>query len=149
MLPAAHAEPENAARHAAAASMDDQGQRWSCTAELTPAPDGTIAVLRVSGEIDLLNHPELRIALTDCINSKPAHLIVDLAAVTFCWAHGLALLVEAAAMATANGTGYVLSGLPATLRRHCTLLCGDDLPTHYRSTAVAVSAIRAGRADSD
>jgi hypothetical protein len=60
--------------------MDDQGQRWSCTAELTPAPDGTIAVLRVSGEIDLLNHPELRIALTDCINSKLGST-VDLAVV--------------------------------------------------------------------
>ena len=149
MSPAARADPGDAAHHAVAPVRDDHLPLWSCTAELTPSADGIIVVLRVSGEIDLLNHLELRIALTDCINSKPAHLIVDLAAVTFCWAHGLALLVEAAALATANGTGYVLSGLPATLRRHCTLLCGDDLPTHYRSTAVAVTAIRAGRADSD
>jgi anti-sigma B factor antagonist len=106
-------------------------------------------VLRVSGEIDLLNHVDLRIALTDCINGKPGHLIVDLAAVTFCWTEGLALLVETAALATANGTRYVLSGLPATLRRHCTLLWGDALPTHYRTTAVAMSAIRARRTDSD
>ena len=44
---------------------------------------------------------------------------------------------------------FVLSGLPATLRRYCTVLWGDALPTHYRTTATAVTDIRAGLADSD
>jgi anti-anti-sigma factor len=145
--PATRAELGDAARHTPVFSRDDQLPLWSCTTELTSSPDGIIVMLRVSGEIDLLNHLDLRIALTDCVNGKPGYLIVDLAAVTFCWAEGLALLVETAALATANGTGYVLSGLPATLRRHCTALWGDALPTHYRTTAMAVSAIHAGRAE--
>ena len=117
---------------------------WSCSAERVSSPNGTIVVLRLSGEIDLLNHLELRLALTDSINGKPRFLIVDLARVTFCWAKGLALLVETQALATANGSGYVLSGLPASLQRHCTVLWGDTVPTHYRTTAMAVSAIRTG-----
>jgi anti-anti-sigma factor len=146
MSPAAHAQPEDVARHATAPFRDDQLPLWSCTAELTPAPDGIIVVLRVSGEIDLLNHLELRIALTDCISGKPGHLVVDLASVTFCWAEGLALLVETAALAAADGTGYALSGLPATLRRHCTMMGGDALPSTYRTTAPAGTASPAGRA---
>jgi anti-anti-sigma factor len=148
MSPAARAKPGDASHHAVAPLRGDQLPLWSCTAELTPSADGIIVVLRVSGEIDLLNHLELRIALTDCINGKPGHLIVDLASVTFCWAEGLALLVETEALATANGTEYVLSGLPASLRRHCAALWGDALPTVYRTTAMAVSAIRADRAPS-
>lgn len=148
-LPASRAETGVAAPDPAATPVDDQLPLWSCTSELMPSPHGMIVVLRVSGEIDLLNHVELRIALAGCVEDKPGHLIVDLAAVTFCWAKGLALIVETAELATANGTGYVLTGLPATLRRHCWALWGDALPTHYRTTAVAVNAIYAGQADSD
>ncbi len=81
---------------------------------------------------------------TEALTRKPRHLVVDLAAVTFCWVQGLALLAETAAVATGNGTGYALSGLPASLRRHVNLLWGDTFPTTYQTTAIAVSAIRAG-----
>jgi anti-sigma B factor antagonist len=105
---------------ARAKRRDDHLQTWSCTAERVSSLHGAIVVLRVSGEIDLLNHLELRLALTDSINGGPRHLIVDLAAVTFCSVQGLGILVETRAVATANGTDYVLSGLSASLRRHCT-----------------------------
>jgi anti-sigma B factor antagonist len=131
---------------ARAKRRDDHLQTWSCTAERVSSLHGAIVVLRVSGEIDLLNHLELRLALTDSINGGPRHLIVDLAAVTFCSVQGLGILVETRAVATANGTDYVLSGLSASLRRHCTVLSRDALPTQYRTAATAVSAIRAGRA---
>ena len=117
---------------------------WSWSTETLPSPDGAIVVLRLGGEIDMLNQPELQTALTDTLTGRPRHLVVDLAAVTFCWVQGLALLAETAAIATGNGTGYALSGLPAPLRRHVTLLQGDAFPTTYRTTAIAVSTIRAG-----
>ena len=119
---------------------------WSWSAEPLPTQDGTIVVLRIGGEIDLLNQPELQTALTDTLTGRPRHLVVDVAAVTFCWVQGLALLAETAAIATGNGTGYALSGLPASLRRYVDLLWGDAFPTTYRTTAIAVSAIRAGHA---
>ncbi len=118
---------------------------WSSSAESLPARDGIIVVLRMGGEIDMLNQPELRTALTEALTRKPRHLVVDLAAVTFCWVQGLALLAETAAVATGNRTGYALSGLPASLRRHVNLLWGDAFPTTYQTTAIAVSAIRAGQ----
>ena len=117
---------------------------WSWSAEPLPSRDGTIVVLRIGGEIDILSQPELQTALTDTLADRPRHLVVDLAAVTFCWVQGLALLAETAAVATGNGTGYALSGLPAPLRRHVDLLWGDAFPTTYQTTAIAVSAIRAG-----
>jgi anti-anti-sigma regulatory factor len=102
----------------------------------------------VSGEIDMLNHAELQAALKDSLDGTPSYLVVDLSAVTFCWVQGLALLIETETLATANGTGYALSALPACIRRHCTILWGDALPTSYRTAALAVSVIRAGRAGS-
>jgi anti-anti-sigma factor len=117
---------------------------WSSSVEPLPSPDGTIVVLRVGGELDMLNQPELQTALTDALTGRPDHLVVDLGAVTFCCAQGLALLAQTAAVAAANGTGYALSGLPATLRRHVALLWGDAFPATYRTTATAISAIRAG-----
>ncbi|HET9564535.1 MAG TPA: STAS domain-containing protein, partial [Mycobacterium sp.] len=107
---------------------------WSWSAELMPSRDGTIVVLRIGGEIDLLSQPELQTTLTDTLTGRPRHLVVDLAAVTFCWVQGLALLAETAAIATGNGTGYALSGLSASLRRYVNLLWGDAIPTIYRTT---------------
>jgi anti-anti-sigma factor len=108
--------------------------------------DGVIVVLRLGGEIDMVNQPELQTALADTLTGRPQNLVVDLAAVTFCWVQGLALLADTAEIATANGTGYALSGLPAPIRRHVTLLWGDAFPTTYRTTAIAVSTIRADHA---
>jgi anti-sigma B factor antagonist len=119
---------------------------WSWSTEPLPSRDGTIVVLRMGGEIDMLSQPDLQTALTDTLIGRPRHMVVDLAAVTFCWVQGLALLAETAEIATANGTGYALSGLPTTLQRHVHLLWADAFPTTYRTTAIAVSAIRADHA---
>jgi hypothetical protein len=61
----------------------------------------------------MLNQPELQTALADTLTGRPQHLVVDLAAVTFCWVQGLALLAGTAEITTASGTGYALSGLSA------------------------------------
>jgi anti-anti-sigma factor len=120
---------------------------WSWSAEPLLSHEGTIVVLRMGGEIDMLNQSELQNALTDTLNGRPRYVIVDLAAVTFCWVHGLILLGEAAATAAGNGTGYALSGLSVSLRRYVDLLWGDARPATYPTTATAVSAIRARHAD--
>ncbi|WP_311559731.1 STAS domain-containing protein [Pseudonocardia charpentierae] len=122
---------------------NDHPAGWSWSTEPLPTRHGIIVVLRLGGEIDMLNQPELQTALTDTLTGRPHHLVVDLAAVTFCWVQGLVLLADTAEIATGNGTGYALSGLPAPIRRHVTLLWGDAFPTTYRTTAIAVSTIRA------
>lgn len=141
---AAEATPADTTGIAPGPPRNDHPAGWSWSTEPLPTRDGTIVVLRLGGEIDMLNQPELQTALNNTLTGRPRHLVVDLAAVTFCWVQGLALLAETAAVATGNGTGYALSGLPAPLRRHVDLLWGDAFPTTYRTTAIAVSAIRAG-----
>jgi anti-anti-sigma factor len=105
---------------------------WSWNVDPLPSQDGNIVVLRMGGEIDMINQPELQNALTGALADRPGYMIVDLAAVTFCWVQGLVLLGETAAIAAGNGTGYALSGLSASLRRYVDLLWGDAVPATYR-----------------
>jgi hypothetical protein len=55
---------------------------------------GEIIVLQVKGEVDLGALPILQAALGDSLDRHPAHLIVDLARMTFCSAGGPDLLTH-------------------------------------------------------
>ena len=56
--------------------------------------DGRI-VVHVAGEVDLANAPELDEQLAALMAQAPAHLVVDLAEVTFMDSTGLGVLVRA------------------------------------------------------
>jgi anti-anti-sigma factor len=90
------------------------GTRLGLQVEL-PRPD--IRVVRVAGEIDLLTSSQL----ADCLNSElahhPAHLIADLAGVTYLGSTGLEVLVTARATAEAGSTRLWLTGTTAALVR--------------------------------
>jgi hypothetical protein len=53
-------------------------------------------VLRVTGEVDLCTLPAVQAALGQGLAARPAHLLVDLTAMTFCCARGLDLLTQTA-----------------------------------------------------
>lgn len=119
----------------------------SCTAQSWTCHGGNIVELRVAGELDQLTCPALRAALDAALDGAldrtARHLVVDLAGVTFCCVRGFALLADIGRSAVAAGTGYAISGLPLHLERHSRLLWADRVPIrHYRSAAVAVTAIR-------
>jgi anti-sigma B factor antagonist len=57
-----------------------------------PAPD--VVVLDVGGEVDMLTAPELRRAVAEQVHPRPRVLVIDLRAVTFLGASGLAVLLE-------------------------------------------------------
>ena len=107
---------------------------------------GEIIVLRVSGEVDLCTLPTLQTALDHSVDQHPAHLVVDLAQVTFCFATGLDLLSKTRHTAAANATGYVVSGALPPIDRPWTLLWDGDLPVRCRSISAAVMAIWAAEA---
>lgn len=88
------------------------------------APAGL--VLRVSGEIDIATAPALAEALRARLEAAGpgAELIVDLAAVTFIDARGLAVLLEAAEVARSRGITLRTTGHPSCLRR-LTAVTGD------------------------
>lgn len=125
----------------------DPAVQWSCTTDVLFTPAGEIIVLRVSGEIDLLTLPLLEAALDAHLDQQPDHLLVDLAAVTYCCARGMNLLVTTADHAAGQGIGYAVSGLPPWLDRIWRTLFHDETPVRYRSVATAVTAVQARHAE--
>lgn len=116
---------------------------FSCTTESLQCSAGEIVVLRVKGELDLCTLPTLQAVLGDSLDRHPAHLVVDLARMTFCSARGLTLLTQADRAAAAKATRYAISAVPPRIDRIWTLLWDGDLPVRYRSIATALTAIRA------
>lgn len=115
----------------------------SCTSESLSSPAGEISVLRVYGEVDMLTVPQLVAALDYHLGRRPAHLVVDLAGLTFCSARGMGLFVHAGATAADCGIGYAISGVLPQLDRLWHALWPGELPACYPSTAAAVAALRA------
>lgn len=125
---------------------DNISSNWcsfSCTTEALLCSGGEIIVLRVGGELDLCTLATLQSTLDDCLNQRPAHLVVDLARMTFCSVRGLTLLTQADRIAAAKATRYAVSAVPSRIDRIWTLMWNGDLPVRYRSIATALTAIRA------
>src|SRR5215212_5144831 len=53
-----------------------------------------VVVVSVAGELDLATVPQLRAYLMHSTASRPAHLVVDLSAVTFLAARGIGVLMD-------------------------------------------------------
>ncbi|MTJ83929.1 MAG: STAS domain-containing protein [Telmatospirillum sp.] len=74
------------------------------------------AVVRLSGEIDLQNSPDLRRELLDRVADGDP-VVVDLAQVSYIDSSGIACLVEAYQMARRHGLRFALAAVsPAALR---------------------------------
>jgi anti-anti-sigma factor len=114
-------------------------ESWACAG-------GVIDVLRVSGEIDLHSVELVGAEFAKALIRSPSHLVVDLAAVSFCGLGGYALLVDTYRAATTAGINFALSGLTRHQDRVAALLWVADNPIRHRSAAAAVTAIRADRA---
>ncbi|MEU7062857.1 STAS domain-containing protein [Streptomyces sp. NPDC053429] len=83
----------------------------------TQHTDGDLALARVAGELDVATAPQLRAQALALIEQGHRHLILDLAAVTFCDSSGFNALVGILRCAkTADGT-LVLAAVPDRLER--------------------------------
>lgn len=105
----------------------------SCTTRSLRCSAGEIIVLQVKGEVDLGTLPILRVALGDSLDHHPAHLIVDLAGMTFCSAGGLDLLTQTRHTTADTATSYAVSNVPSQIDRIWTLIWDGDLPIRHRS----------------
>lgn len=91
-----------------------------------PAPDGlsversdhgTVAVLRVAGEIDILTSPYLAQAVGQVYGTGVTHVVLDLTEVPFLSSAGLSVLVDHHARGKRDGIGLsVVATQRATLR---------------------------------
>ncbi len=133
--------PDQLTRVDASRSQDTAAGCW-CDVEWWASSDGEILVLRVSGELDLLTRPIVAATLAEAVSRAPRHLVVDLAAMTFCCARGFALLAETALAASTRDVAVTLSGLTAHHHRVATMILPDLGMIRYRSVADAITAIR-------
>lgn len=123
----------------------------TCRCEIEIGPAGSVLVLRVTGEIDMLTRPLMQTALTAAL--RAAHdqtaggLVVDLAEMSFCCVRGFALLAVTARAAALAGIRFALAGLGGHHDRMLTMLWPDEPVVRYRTVAAAVTAIRNDHTD--
>lgn len=123
--------------------------RLECVLDVVPvepSEHGTIAVLRMFGEIDLSTQTGTETALGGALQAGPRHLLVDLSGVGFCGARGFTTLADTARSADDQEIEYALCGLAPHVGRAATFLWGSDGPDRYRSLAAAMTTIRARHA---
>lgn len=77
---------------------------------------GPVAVISVSGELDLATTPELRRALDDVLGQLPGAVVVDLTELLFIASVGIAALMWAHAQSAANGIRFAVVAAGYTLR---------------------------------
>lgn len=94
-------------------------------------------VLRVIGEIDLATQETLADAIDAAESRTTGPIILDVSAMGFCGAGGLALIMQATVRAAEHGTHLGLIGLTPRLEMLCSRLWPGPQPVHYPDAATA------------
>lgn len=124
-------QPDQGADAAAAASCT-VGEEWF----------GRVAVLSVSGVVDMLTAPTLEEAITTALGKSPATLVVNLSDVEFLASAGMGVLVAANDQATPNIGFAVVADGPVT-SRPLKLVGIADIVTLYPTLDEALSKLSA------
>ena len=78
--------------------------------------EGGVAVIALTGDVDLESSPKVRTALLDCVGMKRA-VVVDMSGVSYIDSSGVASLVEAYQTAKKSETSFALVEVsPAAMR---------------------------------
>jgi anti-anti-sigma regulatory factor len=117
---------------------------WSLGIEAGPV--GSIVVVCLAADIDMLTLPRVWAAVITALDHRPADLVVDLSEVGFCGVRGFALLAAIARVTAAGGIGYTVSGLGRHHERGANLSWTDEQIVRARNTTAAVTAIREAQA---
>ncbi|GAA4672451.1 STAS domain-containing protein [Streptomyces youssoufiensis] len=111
--------------------------------------DGDLALAHVAGDLDVATAPALRTQALALIEQGHRHLILDLAAVTFCDSSGFNALVGIYRCAHAADGSLALSAVPDRLDRLLHLTGLDTLlPAHPTANAALAAHTRSPRTDS-
>ena len=105
--------------------------------------DEGIAVLAVSGEIDLATIPAFEAAIADALTQRPTALIVDLSGVDFLASSGLQALVATRESLAGAAQFAVVAHSPAT-SRPIQLTGLDQILSLHPTLADARSAVSGG-----
>jgi anti-anti-sigma factor len=98
---------------------------------------GSLAVMTLPDEVDMVNLDELRAGLASLIRAAPAMVVVDMTRSTFCDSASVAALVRAAQQARSAGIRLRLAGSGPVLRV-LRLLEADRIIEVHPSLAAAI-----------
>jgi anti-sigma B factor antagonist len=70
-----------------------------------------VYVIRVEGEVDMSNSPDVRNVILPTFQKSPSHVVVDLSGVSYIDSSGIATLVEGYQLARAGGGRLTLAGM--------------------------------------
>ena len=113
----------------------------ACAVSRITTARGPTTVVRVRGEIDLVTIGSVRDALDTAVLDRPAYLVIDFVGVTFCGAHGFALVITAVARAAGAGFELAVCGAPRRARRFWPVLWdAAHQPVCHADLAAAVRA---------
>jgi anti-sigma B factor antagonist len=91
---------------------------------------GTVVVIRLHGELDMLTAPSLRGCLVVALSEvQSPHLVIDAAQLTFCDSSGLSVLLSGLSLAESTGGSLALSAVNGQLAR---LMSITGLSTHFQ-----------------
>ncbi len=100
----------------ATSASNDNEPAVAQTVLVTSARIDSTAVLRVSGEVDIVTAPQLEEAAEDALATTPSCLVLDLSQVGFLASAGLAVLVACRRLCGDGVRFRVVASSPATLR---------------------------------
>ena len=122
--------------------MNCQEERMTATGfGLAESWFGDVAVVGVSGELDMLTTPELAKAIEAAASKKPSALVVDLSAVEFLASAGMSTLITAHEDITPRARFAVVADGPAT-SRPLRLVGIDQIFAVYRTLDDALHDLR-------
>lgn len=106
------------------------------------AYENGVAVLTVTGEVDLATVPALEAAIDEALATQPSALVIDLSAVDFLASAGLQTLVTTQERVSGSGHFAVVAEGAAT-SRPIQLTGLDEIFGLYPTLAEALSAVKA------
>ena len=128
-------------RSRAAIDVPELAVLWRDDLDIYAGPAGRIGVLYLAGDIDALTLPLVCAALVTALETRPAHLVVDLSEVRFCGVRGFILLAATARAAASNGIGYAVTGMGPHLDRAAAQIWSDQPIVRCPTIAAAITAI--------
>lgn len=110
-----------------------------CTVETHAV--GEVAVLRLSGDLDLAGLPVVSGAVREALETRPVGLVLDLAGVPFCDTVGLRLLLSSASKARAQGCAIALAAVRPGVAEFLVRVCADRTLPAYADVAAAIEGL--------
>lgn len=114
-------------------------------ATATVNPVGEVAVVRLSGDLDVAAIDRVSAAVRDALAPRPNGLVLDLSAVGFCDTVGLRLLLSTAARARAQGCVVGVASLQRPVADLLTRVCADRSLPAFADVGDAIEGLMFAR----